>query len=101
MSEDLYFSEHLQAMLRVIDTLFGHEVNGLLPGDVSRLAEVTPSQATRIVANLRHAGWVETVAATGRVRLGPKPLQGALRFMSGVERAQRQLDEIKQRFTRQ
>ena len=98
MSEQ-YLSDHLQSLLRVLDALFGHEVNGLLPGDLAKKAECTASQVTRIVANLRHAGWAETVPDTGRIRLGPKPVQGALKHMADLDRAERRLAETRQRFS--
>lgn len=101
MSDDTkYLSDHLQALLRVLETLFGHEVTGMLPGDLAQKAECAASQVTRLVANLRHRGWVETVPDTGRIRLGPMPVQAALRHLADIERAERRLAELKNRYSR-
>lgn len=99
---DKYISEYAQGLLRVLEALFGHEVEGLLPGELSKLAEVSPSQLTRLVANLDHKGWTERTPSTNRIRLAPRPLvQGALRVMAELDRAQRRVDEVQNRFTRQ
>ena len=42
-----YYCESQQRILRVLMCLFGHEIDGLTPGQVAKMAEITASKATR------------------------------------------------------
>lgn len=97
---DGYISEHQQRILSLIRTLAGHELQGLAPGEIAKLQACAPSQVTRDLANLKHIGWAEEVPGVGRWRLGPQIVQIALRFSTGLERAQTRVDEISSRFGR-
>jgi len=96
-----YSNAAQQRILKVIQILAGQELQGLAPTDLARALGTTPSNVTRDLANLREAGWAEEMADTGRWRLGPKPIQIALAFSDGVQRARQKLDEIQARYTRQ
>jgi len=99
MSEDKYISDAQQRLLAVIRTLGGHEMDGLLPGQVAKMAECSPSQVTRDLSNLKKAGWAEEVPGQpGRWRLGPTVVSLAMRHMSGMDRARRRLDETARRY---
>lgn len=95
-----YISESQQRILALILTLAGNEVEGLTPGDIARLASCPASSVTRDLANLKHIGWAEQLP-TGRWRLGPEIVQIAMRHMAALDRAQRRLDETRNRFSRQ
>lgn len=100
MSEAKYISDAQQRILQLLRCLAGNEIEGLAPGDVAKLNQCSPSQVTRDLANLKHAGMAEQLPATGRWRLGPDVVQIALRHMTALDRAQTRLDEIKNRFSR-
>lgn len=101
MSDDpnKYISDAQQRILGLIRNLAGRELEGLAPNQVATLQDCSPSQVTRDLANLKHAGWAEQIPTTGRWRLGPAPVQIGLAHMTALDRAQRKLDELKQRFT--
>ncbi|MEY2689203.1 MAG: hypothetical protein RL375_3401 [Pseudomonadota bacterium] len=100
MSDDAgkYVSDAQQRILGLVQTLAGHELEGLAPGDIAKLNTCSPSQVTRDLANLKHFGWAEQIAATGRWRLGPDIVRIASRHMAALDRADRRLAEIKSRF---
>lgn len=101
MSDDKYTSDSQQRLLSVILTLGGHEMDGLLPGQVATLAPCSPSQVTRDLANLKKAGWAEEVPGqAGRWRLGPTVVSLAMRHMSGMDRARTRLEETARRYGR-
>lgn len=95
---DRYISESQQRLLRIVMALSGHEVNGLAPGQVAKLAECSPSQVTRDLANLHAAGWAELVPDLRTWRLGPAPVRLALAHMAGMDRIQRRMGEVRSRF---
>lgn len=100
MSDDKYIREPQQRLLQLIRTLAGHEIDGLAPGDIAKLNTWAPSQVTKDLANLKHFGWAEQIAATGRWRLGPEIVQIATRHQTALERAKRRLDETTNRYSR-
>lgn len=100
MADDKYISDSQQRILQLVQVLAGHEVEGLAPGQIATLAECTPSQVTRDLANLKHCGWAEQIANTGRWRLGPQIVQISLRHAQALARAQARLDEVQNRFSR-
>lgn len=97
---DKYISEQQQRLLRLIRTLAGHELQGLAPNELVKLQGCDPAQVTRDLANLKHIGWAEQIAETGRWRLGPQIVQISLNFANGLQRAQTRMDELRTRFTR-
>ena len=99
MADDKYISDSQQRILGLLLTLAGNEIDGLAPGQLATLNNCSPSQVTRDLANLKHAGWAEQIPTTNRWRLGPAPVQIGMAHMTALDRAQRRLDEIKQRFT--
>lgn len=102
MSDDdaKYISEQQQRLLKLVSALAGHEVEGLAPGDIARRQGCHASQVTRDLRNLARLGYAETIAATGRWRLGPALVQIALAHMTGLDRARRRLEETQARFSR-
>jgi DNA-binding IclR family transcriptional regulator len=98
-AETSYLCEPQQRLMRLILVMGGHEIEGLTPGDIARLNECSASLVTRDLANLKHLGWAEQMPS-GRWRLGPAPMQVAVRFNAAIERARRKLEETEQRYTR-
>jgi DNA-binding IclR family transcriptional regulator len=95
-----YTNDAQQRVMRAVLVLAGHEVHGLAPAQIARDMQVSPSVVTRDMANLEAAGWAERVPATGNWRLGPAPVQVALRHMSAMDQAEGRLAEIRQRYSR-
>ncbi len=93
-----YISDAQQRILGLVMALAGNEIDGLAPGDIAKLQQCSPSQVTRDLANLKHAGWAEQIQATGRWRLGPTPARIGVRHMVLLDRAERRLAEIRSRF---
>ncbi len=94
-------SPQLERAMHVIRALFGHTVNGLSPKDLAAAAKATPSSITRTLAQMRQLGVVEQIQETGRWRLGPMLVQGAIAHSNDLERATGKLTEIKQRYSRE
>lgn len=95
-----YTNTSQQRLLRVILALGGHECEGVTPGEIAAAVQAHPAQITRDLWNLREGGFAEQIEATGRWRLGPRPIQIFCAFADGVALRQRQLDETRQRYTR-
>ena len=95
-----YVSLPQQRVLRTLDVLFGHEVQGLSLTQVSKLVGTTLSNSTRDLANLREAGYAEQIVESGNWRITPRIGQRALAILHTLDRETRRLDEIKSRYTR-
>lgn len=95
-----YAHEGQQRLLKLLQVLAGHEVTGLLPGDIARAQECNASLVTRDLANLAIAGYAEQLPDTGRWRLGPALVQIALKHMTALERAEQRLAETRNRYSR-
>lgn len=90
-----------QRILRIVLMLAGHELHGVAPKDIAESAGVASATITRDLHNLREIGLIETIQETGRVRLGPKVVQIAIAHMTAMDRASAQLNEIKNRYSRE
>lgn len=101
MSDDKYTSEQVQRVLRVLLALAGNEFRGMTLKEVASAAESTNDNALRALENLRTAGLAERCAYDDkRWQLGPRLVQVAFAFDQALNKAQRELDERRQRFTR-
>lgn len=94
-----YYNAAQQRMLQVILTLFGNEITGLTPTEISRAVGCTSSTMTKDLWNLSHAGLAEQLP-TGRYRLTARFPQCAMAMLDALDKAERHLAETKQRFTR-
>lgn len=88
-----------QRILKVQMALFGHEVEGLAPGQVAKLCAISAASATRDLDNLRTAGMAEQLP-NGRWRISPNLGRRALAVLANIEQAERQLADTRNRFTR-
>lgn len=100
MSKQKYESPCQQRILRVLMFLFGHEVSGLAPGELAKALQITASDATRDLANMKYAGLAEQIQDSGRWRLTPRLPQRALAMLNEIDRAESRTAEVRQRFTR-
>lgn len=100
MSDDRYISDSQQRILALVEVLAGHEIEGLAPSQIAAAAGCSASQVTRDMQNLRARAWAEQITGTGRWRLGPVPVQIALKHSTALSRAKTRLEEIANRFSR-
>lgn len=100
MSNPAYLSDSQQRVLKTLDVLFGHEVNGLPPGQVAKLVGTSPSNSTRDLANLREAGMAEEIGDTGHWRVSARLGQRALAILHNIDAAAQRLDDTRNRYTR-
>ena len=99
MSTPQYHCASQQRILKVLMCLFGHEIDGLTPGQVAKLADITAGNATRDLANLEEAGLIERLPGGDKVRISPQLGRKALSILHGLDRAKQQLDDITHRYT--
>lgn len=99
--ETQYSNESQERGYKVLLVLAGNEFNGLSPSEVAKAVGAPPSYITRDLRVLQKAGLAEPILETGRWRLGPKLVQIALAFSQNLDRSQRKVSEINQRYTRQ
>ena len=95
-----YTNAAQQRLLQLIDLMAGHELQGLLPGEVAKALAVGASTVTRDLDNLKTAGIAERDEESGHWRLTPRLPQQAVRVWAAIDRAERRIDEAKARFKR-
>lgn len=101
MSPEKYgTSDQLRRAFRAIVVLAGNTVQGMTPGDLAKAVAASPSNITRLLANMKNEGFVEETKVPGRWRLGPKVVQIALAYQVDISRQETELDQIKQRYSR-
>ena len=96
-----YTNDSQQRILRVIQALAGHEITGVAPAALAREVGCSAACITRDIDNLRTAGLAEEVPETGRWRLGPALVNIALSHMSALDRAEKRLSEVRNRYARE
>ena len=89
--------------LQIVLVLAGHEVRGLRTTEIAKALKLTAtSTATRDLQVMEDEGFVEHVPGDAdKWRLGPKLVQIALAHMNGIARIEREINEVKQRFSRE
>jgi DNA-binding MarR family transcriptional regulator len=95
-----YHCESQQRVLRVLMSLFGHEILGLSPSQVAKANGITPGNTTRDLWNLERAGLVERLPSSDNVRISPRLGSKALATLTAFDQAQRQLTDLQARYTR-
>jgi DNA-binding IclR family transcriptional regulator len=93
-------SRPVDRVVRVIESLAGNTLNGLSPGEIGKAAGASPAQITRLLAQLIRRGVVESARTEGRYRLGPAIVQIARAHELELARAERDLAEARQRYSR-
>lgn len=95
-----YLSDQVQRCFRLMFSLEGRIVAGASPGELAKALAVDPSCITRDLANLRAAGVVTQIPETGRYRLSPRIGQIGLQVLRELDDAERNLGDLRNRFTR-
>ena len=97
---DKYTNEAQQRLLRVVMLLGEDVVVGLAPNQIAKSLNVPASYVSRHVGNLRTARSAIQHEETGRWLLGAKPGALGVKVMSSIDRAERKVNEARNRFTR-
>lgn len=100
MSAGKYTNAAQQRLLRLILILFGDVVRGYSPAALVRELGVSAGTITRDLDNLRTAGIAVCDEETGLWRLTSRLPQQAVKVFAAIDRAERELDEARQRYTR-
>lgn len=95
-----YTSNCQQRILKVMLALFGHEIDGLPPGQIAKTLGILASKATRDLDNLKTAGLVEQVPHNMNYRITPMLGQKALAILHTIDRAAQRVEETRSRYTR-
>ena len=95
-----YSSDSQQRVLQVLDLLFGHEITGLAPGEISKSINTSASSITRDLANLVEAGMAEEIMQTGRYRIAPRLASRVVATLNTFSNAQKQLDDLRNRYSK-
>jgi DNA-binding IclR family transcriptional regulator len=100
MSSTDYTNDGQQRILRLVNLLAGHEITGMAPSQIAQEQQCSPAIVTRDLQNLKTAGFAEQVPETNYWRLSPTIVQISLRLGMALDKAERKLDEVRNRFTR-
>jgi DNA-binding IclR family transcriptional regulator len=89
-----YISNQVQRTLRVMSLMAGKEISGISPTELSKLAKISASDVTRVLANLEAQQFVERLPADNkRYRLAVALVQLSNTVAHNFVQAQRQLHQ--------
>jgi len=100
MSGPDYTNDAQQRLVKVILLMFDHVVHGLPPSVIAREVGCSAAVMTRDLQNLLTAGVAAKDETTGHWRLTARLPQQAIKVWTDIDRAERRINEAKQRFTR-
>ena len=100
MTRTDHTNDSQQRILKTVLAMFGHEVDGIAPGQIAKLVGCTASSTTRDLYNLEKAGLAERIPHNNNYRISPLLGQKAMMVLDSIDRADRRVREIRQRFTR-
>ena len=86
-------------LLKVIETLSGHEVFGIRLKEVAAAVKTGDPTVLRDLQTLQAGGWAMQ-DENGLWRLHTKLIQIATHFAHGIDTARQRMDEVQQRYTR-
>ncbi len=95
-----YTNAAQQRLIKLQLALFGDVVNGFAPTALAKAVGCSASAMTRDLDNLATAGLAERDEATGLWRLTPRLPQQAIKVWTAIDRAERRLEESRNRFSR-
>lgn len=95
-----YTNEAQQRLMKLVTALFSDVVNGYLPSVLAKAVGCKPPVVTRDLDNLATFGWAERDEVTGAWRLTPRLPQQTLKVWTAIDRAERQIEQAKNRFSR-
>lgn len=94
-----YTNDAQQRILQLVDLLAGHELQGLMPGEIAKALRCAPPLITRDLNNLRTAGWAE-LHPNGRTwRLAPHVVEISLKHASAMREGRQNLNDVEQRYS--
>jgi DNA-binding IclR family transcriptional regulator len=85
---------------RILLALAGHEIDGLSNAEIADAIGAKQSTTFRDLQVLKDVGLAERIEITNRWRLAPKLVQIALAHMRTMERAEKTIEEVGQRYSR-
>ncbi len=87
-----YLSAQVQRVLKTIELMAGHEIEGVEPGKLAEALQTSGADVTRILTNLEHAGFAERLPTNPkRWRLGKVLVQLSNTVEDNFRTALRQL----------
>lgn len=92
-------SDQVKRVCDVIRVLSGHTVQGMAPGELAKAVRTSPSNITRLLAQLKHEGFVEETRREGFWRLGPRAVQCFAAHSADITRHETEINEVKQRYS--
>lgn len=96
-----YISNQVQRTLRVIRIMAGKEISGISPTELSKLAKISASDVTRVLANLEAQQFVERLPADNkRYRLAVALVQLSNTVAQNFTQAQLQLQQDQHNYSR-
>jgi DNA-binding IclR family transcriptional regulator len=98
MSPTTYHCASQQRILKVLMSLFGHEIDGLSPGQIAAANSISAANATRDLWNLVDAGLAERLPGGDKVRISPQLGRRAIATLQTFDRAQRELADLAARY---
>ncbi|QFU23761.1 MarR family transcriptional regulator [Shewanella eurypsychrophilus] len=99
-NDSQYISGQVQRTLKVMSVMAGREVQGISPSELAKLAQTSPANITRILANLKQAQFAERLPSdSSRWRLAPKLVQIANSVSLNLNQAQLQLQQDQQNYS--
>lgn len=96
-----YISEQVQRTLRVIKVMAGKEVSGISPSELSKIADISASNVTRVLANLEAQHFVERLPNDNkRYRLATTFVQIANTVSLNLTQSLQQLQQDQANYSR-
>lgn len=89
-----------EKVLDVLDALAGHAVKGVSNTTLAQQLKLGASTVTRSMATLIDKGWARKDETTGLFHPTPRMAQVFGRVLADIDRAEQQLADVKNRFTR-
>jgi DNA-binding IclR family transcriptional regulator len=83
--------------LRLLEVLWEHFGDGVTVSEAATLSGLDRSSASRGLAQLREAGYAETIPETGRWRVSHRIARKALALWRSLDRAEQRLTESRRR----
>lgn len=101
MAKHRYDNAAQQRVLKVMLALFGHEIDGLAPGQIAKIVGTNPGNVTRDLHNLVEMGIAERMPHNDNARIAPRIGQKALAILNNIDSAAKRIDETRNRYTRE
>ena len=101
IKKHIYDHAGQRRVLKVMLALFGHEIDGIAPGQIAKAVGISPGNVTRDLHNLVEAGIAERLPHNDHARISPRMGQKALAILNNIDSAAKRVDEARNRYTRE